>query len=215
MKLRTTHVIAAVILATPLLASAQKLDAEVFTAAPQKADASKKVRVTTNKNDLNISDADVYIGPNSKGKAFDFNFDAADGKATVYERTLGRWKDPFTLPRTRAECVKWASGDIPFDGSWKTCIGHKYQSQWMYSTLVLRVDVATPQAIREHAEQCLQDAGLVSALAGISTALIGNPGAVQTAVSTFTIAMKVCLASKVKDLANVSVRTDSGWGDYE
>lgn len=193
---------------------AQKIDGELYLRPDPKGD-SKQLRITSDRKAAQVKDGEVYLGVEGNSKMFDLNYDAADGKTTFLERELGRWKDPFSLPHSRAECVKWASGDIPFDGSWKTCIGHKVQFRWIYNTAVLRVDVIKPAVIREHVEECLRTAGVVSALAGLATAYLGNPNAVDTAISTFTVAMKVCLASKIPDLANVSVGIHSNRGDWE
>lgn len=193
---------------------AQRIDGELFLRPDPKGD-TKQLRITSDPKSAQIKDGEVYLGLEGNSKAFDLNYDAADGKSTVFERNLGRWKDPFSLPHSRAECVKWASGDIPFDGSWKTCVGHKVQFRWIYNTAVLRVDVIKPAVIRDHVEECLRGAGAVSALAGISTAFLGNPNAVQTAIATFTTVMKVCLATKIPDLANVAVDIRSSRGDWE
>jgi hypothetical protein len=111
--------------------------------------------------------------------------------------------------------VKWAWGRIPLDGKWKTCVGHKYQWRWLYNTAVLRVDIAKPATMKSQVEECLRTAGATSALAGISTAFLDNPNAVQTSIATFTATMKACLSSKLPSLVNVAVDVRSHRGDWE
>lgn len=61
--------------------------------------------------------------------------DATGEKSTVLKKKLARWKDPFTLPKSRVSCSKWAK---PWPGS-KICVGHKVQWRWMYCDVSLVV----------------------------------------------------------------------------
>src|SRR5260221_3318894 len=90
-------------------------------------------------------------------------------KARYYERVIAVWKDPLTLPHSRSECVKWASGHIPFDGNWKTCIGWKVQWQWMYDRAIFSVTTGKPVNIDNAVKICLTTAAVAAAAAAIIT----------------------------------------------
>jgi hypothetical protein len=149
-----------------------------------------------------------YAGPYGADQLFQYDDDEKSTLKGLFTRKLGRWKDPLTLPHSRMECVKWAKGDIPFDGQYKICIGWKTQFQWMYVTAWLRVETATESDIGGAINGCLRDAAIAAALAAIVT---GG----SAAVGTFETVMKGCLASKLPKLLTVAVWTDSKWGDWE
>lgn len=96
---------------------------------------------------------------------------------TFFERDLGRWPDPFTLPQSRMECSQWASGQIPFDGEWRACTGWTVQWKRMYSTLRIQVSTADPSDISKAVDECLMTAGVAGALAAIATSGPGGLGA--------------------------------------
>lgn len=170
-------------------------------------------------------DAVIYIGdqapPKTDAKADGAGYDSAYGNANetpanaysirqalYYERELAVWKDPLTLPHSRSECVKWASGHIPFDGDWKTCIGWKLQFQWLYVRAVLAVTASKPEHIDRAVEECLRTAAVAAALAAIVS---GG----TAAVGTFEAVMKGCLVEKLASSVSVTVRTPTYWGDWE
>ena len=129
-------------------------------------------------------------------------------KASYYERVLAVWKDPFTLPHSRSECVKWASGHIPFDGDWKTCIGWAVQWQWMYDRAILTADAPNVGDIEKAVQQCLGTAAVAAAAAAIVSG-----GTV--AIGVFEGVMKGCLTTTLGSSIGVHVRTESYWGDWE
>ena len=66
----------------------------------------------------------------------------------------------------RLACVKWASGNWPWGGGWKTCIGHK--AEFLQHDFHLVVEGPPPEgAIR----QVLEEAVAVAAAAAIGTGL--------------------------------------------
>jgi hypothetical protein len=149
-----------------------------------------------------------YMGPYGTDDLFQYEDNEKSALKGLFTRKLARWKDPLTLPHSRMDCVKWAKGDIPFDGSYKICIGWKTQWQWMYVTAWLRVETVDESDIGGAINTCLRDAAVAAALAAIVT---GGSGA----VGTFGTVMKGCLASKLPKLVNVAVWTDSSWGGWE
>lgn len=169
-------------------------------------------------------DAQVYIGGNtppdvatrSNGATYStYSGDYATPssgytipKAAYYERVLAVWKDPLTLPHSRSECAKWASGHIPFDGDWKTCIGWKVQWQWMYDRATLTVNAPNAGDINKAVQVCLGTAAVAAAAAAIVT---GS----SAAIATFEEVMKGCLAGSLGSSVGVHVRTESYWGDWE
>ncbi len=153
---------------------------------------------------------DRYFGPNGTNVPFQFDNPRTHGTdSAIFQREIARWKDPLTLPHSRAECVKWASGHIPFDGDWKTCIGWKTQFQWMYVTAFLRVTTKSARDIGHEVDECFKDAAVAGA---VSLFITDGAGA----VATFQGVMQGCLTAKLtSDLLSVAVYTSSGWGDYE
>ncbi|CAE6753375.1 hypothetical protein [Nitrospira defluvii] len=127
---------------------------------------------------------------------------------TFFERDLGRWKDPLTLPQSRTECSNWASGDIPFDGQWRTCVGWTVQWRWMYSTLRVQVSTAKQEDISKALDECLATAGVAGALTAIATG--GSAG-----LSAFGASLQACLISKIPSLVSVTPSLPGGWGDWE
>jgi hypothetical protein len=130
------------------------------------------------------------------------------GKGVIYQREIAHWKDPLTLPHSRAECVKWSSGHIPFDGDWKTCIGWKVQWQWMVVTAWLSVTTTNPEDIRKSVNECFTDAAVVGAVAGV---ISGG----SAALGTFEGVMKGCLVAKLTDLVSVRAYTTAAWGPWQ
>jgi hypothetical protein len=66
--------------------------------------------------------------------------------ADYHRQTLVGWPDPFTPPKVTTRCVKWASTTgVKCNGlkcrrtTWKTCVGHAYDTQYMRCELILRV----------------------------------------------------------------------------
>lgn len=154
--------------------------------------------------------------PHAAGAAPEFVLQDVEGgdQQVVVDRVVARWRDPFTLPRTRAECVQWARGDWPWGGGWKVCTGHKYQSSWMDVTARLRVTVLTPQGVKAAVDDCLRQGAVAGALSGILSAVTGNPAAVETAIAAFVQTVRSCLEQKLRDVVDVSLTTSSEWSEY-
>lgn len=152
--------------------------------------------------DLKDAPEDNMSGTTERGRRFYLERSLAPTR-TIYERTLARWKDPFTPPQSRAECVKWATGP-----GFKICIGWKVQWKWMYTTAYTRVSTADPEDIPRAINECL----VTAAVAGALAAVVSGGSA---AIPTFEGVLKGCLVVKLKSLVSVATWTSSGWGDWE
>ena len=130
--------------------------------------------------------------------------------AAYYEKSLGRWVDPFTPPRITAECVKWCS-ITPWD---KWCCGHAYKTEVIRVEAFITVTIANPADIQEQIELALRDAAVVGAFAALAAALAtGGAGAGSAFVSSFTAAFQAKLASLIAEqIINVSVVFRTEWG---
>lgn len=124
----------------------------------------------------------------------------------VFQRAIADWLDPFTLPHSRADCSSWASGHIPFDGDWKTCVGWTVHWQYHYNRLNLLVSTSAPGDISGAIDSCLQTAAVIAILAGVST---GG----SAVVPSFEGAMTTCLASKLS-LISAKAWIDGYWGNW-
>jgi hypothetical protein len=149
-----------------------------------------------------------YLGPNGVGAAWFRVLSPKATATTLYQRDLAKWKDPLTLPQSRAECAKWAIIHIPLDGDVKTCVGWTTQFKWMYNTLKVRVTTADSADIGKALDDCLSTAAVAGALAGV---ISGG----HAAVPTFETALKACLILKLPSLTSVTVWIDSAWGGWE
>lgn len=127
-----------------------------------------------------------------------------------YERSLGRWVDPFTPPRITADCVKWCS-ITPWD---KWCCGHAYRTEVMRVEAVLTVTIATPADIEQQIEIALRDAAVAGAFAALTAAIAtGGSAAGSAFVATFTAALEAKLATLItEDIINVNVVFRTEWG---
>ncbi len=127
---------------------------------------------------------------------------------TYYQRDIGRWKDPLTLPHTKTDCVTWASGDWPWGGGWKTCTGWRTQTQWLYNTATMTITAPNVADIQSATNECLNQAAIIAAAA----ALVGGGSA---AVPAFVAVMKPCLVAKLNEDLGVNVNIHSNWGGWE
>lgn len=69
--------------------------------------------------------------------------------AVNVEKKIGQFGSPVEW---RLECVKWASGNWPWGGGWKTCIGHKYemlQHEFFVTASGPDLDQAAGQVVQE------------------------------------------------------------------
>lgn len=134
------------------------------------------------------------------------------GAAPIWEKQLAVWKDPFTLPNSRMECVKWAK---PWPGA-KICVGHKYQWQWMYGHLWLTITLAEPADIAQAINESLRDAAVAACIAGILGAVSTGGAAFEAARDAFVAVFEVSLAKRITTkLISVRAHNRPAWGDWE
>lgn len=131
----------------------------------------------------------------------------------VWEKEIASWPDPFTVPHSRSECVKWA---YPWPGS-KICIGWKVQWQKMYGHLWLIVTLAIPGDIEGAINDALRDATVAATLAGVVTAFVaGGAGAGQAAADTFAASFQADLAARItQKIIKVRAENRTAWGNWE
>jgi hypothetical protein len=177
------------------LALAQKIDGEIYL---EESDVPPPTQRGMSGN----------FPPFGLERTFQFENPNKGVKNAIYERQIARWKDPLTLPHSRSECAKWATGHIPFDGDYKICVGWKIQWQWMYVSAFLRVTTANPQDIGSAIDECFKTAAVAAAIAAIVT---GG----SAAIGTFESVMKACLVAKLPDVVSVTAYTTSAWGPWE
>lgn len=191
---------------------AQAQDAEIFLELPE----IQVERMLAESEPPERIDAELYIGTEFEGQSF---YTEQPEASPVFEHRLARWKDPLTLPKSRMECVKWASGDWPWpaSGGWKTCVGHAYQWQWMYVTAHLKVHMKTPQDIANQVQECLSSGAVAGVLAGaVDAFLTGGVTAFETAKVTAVTVISSCLTDKLgEELVTANIETSSRWGDWE
>ena len=127
-----------------------------------------------------------------------------------YERSLGRWVDPFTPPRITADCVKWCS-ITPWD---KWCCGHAYRTEAMRVEAVLTVTIAEPADIEQQIEIALRDAAVAGAFAALAAGVAtGGSAAGNAFVATFTAALQAKLATLIAEkILSVNVVFRTEWG---
>jgi hypothetical protein len=183
----------------PNTANASDVDGELFLSESDAVAAGGRSR---------LSGSSGYFGPFGTDDPFTFHQDLKIKNNVIYQRQIARWKDPLTLPHSRAECVKWASGHIPGDGDWKMCVGWKTQFQWMYVSAFIRVTTAKQEDIGKAIDECFKEAAIAGALAAIIT---GG----TAALGAFEGVIKVCLLAKLPTLVTATAYTSSGWGSWE
>lgn len=129
------------------------------------------------------------------------------GGAILNERlVLAEWLDHFNR-QSRTDCVKWASGHIPFDGKWKTCIGHRTRWRCQSRKLVVYATSNTNVDLRATITDCAKTAGVAGALALFVTG--------EAAVPVFEAALQLCMVSKIGGgLLSINVKNEGGWTDW-
>ncbi|WP_321958225.1 hypothetical protein [Paraburkholderia bannensis] len=129
---------------------------------------------------------------------------------TVAVRKLAGWRDPTTLPQSKTDCVK----DCHIT-PWDTfCCGWAVRWRYMDCELFVEVKVAKPQDIVTALEDCLKEAALTAAVAGIVTAIMTGGSGVGAAEEAFVVDLKICLAKKLSDIVGVRVYEACGWSDW-
>lgn len=166
-------------------------------------------------------DSQVYIDPEIaradlnldlyKSQFQTLDADAFKQKQTRVVRKIARWKDPFTVPQSKVECVKWCS-ITPWD---KWCCGHKLSWRWMYCDLYVEVRTGTEQDIVRALEESLQKAVVAAAIAAIVTAALTGGAALPAAKAAFVATLTMELSKKIEDLASVQLLQSCEWGDWE
>ncbi len=134
----------------------------------------------------------------------------AKSRSAYYEKSLGRWVDPFTPPKITAECVKWCS----ITGRDKWCCGHAYKTEVIRVEAVLTVAIAQPADIQEQIEIALRDAAVAGAFASLAAVIAtGGAGAGQAFIATFTAAFQAKLATLIAEqIIKVDVVFRTEWG---
>jgi hypothetical protein len=92
-------------------------------------------------------------------------------------RKIAGWRDPFTPPQFKNDCVKYCS-ITPWD---KWCCGWALRKKWMDCELFVEVRTATPQDLIKAIEECLQEAAVASAVAAIVAAVVTGGAALPAA----------------------------------
>ncbi|MER8556528.1 hypothetical protein NKH69_19780 [Mesorhizobium sp. M0976] len=179
-----------------------------------KSDGEFVIKDPANPNGKPLPDTPDTTGEFGQGGMFLSSTPPAYVKTTnlVYERRLGSWTDPLTLPHSRAVCVKWAKGNWPWGGSWKTCVGWKTQFQFMQVTLNLRVSVEYPditlESIRNASNECLATGAVAAALSAYYS---GGTAASGAFVETYRICMEVHFTNAT---IRVETPTSARWGNW-
>jgi hypothetical protein len=163
-----------------------------------------------------IPEAPGTVGPYGKGDLFITDVPVTKGTTLLninpYQRTLASWRDPLTLPHSRASCVKWASGSWPWGGGWKTCIGWKTQLQWLENTATLRVEVDLPNVTVDQVRQATNDCLAIGTTASLVAAIY--TGGLEAAAA-FSTALYGCLTARFSGaVIKVSTPITSHWGDW-
>ena len=162
------------------------------------------------------------VGEYGEARFFITSNQASGGTKTkdVDQRTLLTWKDPLTLPHSRASCVKWASGNWPWPakGGWKTCIGWKTQFQWMFAEADLKISASTAAAdltidwVKNTSNTCLSTGAVAGAVAAIYS---GGQAAANAFAATTQVCMEAAIIQFAGGKVSVSVPFGSHWGGWE
>jgi hypothetical protein len=126
-------------------------------------------------------------------------------------RKIAGWRDPFTPPQFKNDCVKYCSV-TPWD---KWCCGWALRKKWMDCELFVEVRTATPQDLITAIEECLQEAAVASAIAGIIAAVITGGAALEAAKATFVSVFTICIERKLSGVVSIQLPQSCGWSDWE
>ncbi len=126
-------------------------------------------------------------------------------------RKIAGWRDPFTPPQFKNDCVKYCSV-TPWD---KWCCGWALRKKWMDCELFVEVRTATPQDLITAIEECLQEAAVASAVAAIIAAVITGGAALEAAKATFVSVFTICIERKLSGVVSIQLPQSCGWSDWE
>ncbi len=98
----------------------------------------------------------------------------------IARHKLAQWGDPLTPPKTRTKCAKWAKGDLPFGGKWKTCVGWKTETKTMQVSLFLeakapKLEETMAKELQKQLKKAVNGCAKSAAGAG-TTAFLATPG---------------------------------------
>ena len=192
--------------------------ANVFAAAV----APLQIRPAEVLKTSNVDDAaptEPCIPPDNRSRLFpaDGANVRQDSAHVLYERVIAVYDDPLTPPKTKADCIGYAWGDLPFGGQWKTC------NEWALRCIKMRrevymtvhtvgIDSAT---VQQKVSDCLKAAAVIGAGTAVAEVLFGA-GATggSGAVATFKTTLAACLAADfAASLLSVDVADRGGWWD--
>lgn len=132
--------------------------------------------------------------------------------AVVSRQKIGEWGDPLTPPQSRTSCVKYASGNWPWGGGWKSCVGWK--TEWRHMEVEMFLQVDGPSNLSDAAKQAVVECTAVGAAAAVGAGVYSGGTA---ALAAGKVAFEACIGTKAADVANefsISVPTQSHWTDW-
>ncbi len=145
-------------------------------------------------------------------------FLSTSSEASDLSVSLARWKDPLTPPQTRTECNRWASGNIPFGGEWKTCISWGLELRWMQVEVQLRL--VLPSTIPDEKVAKLRSCG--QAVAGsVGQSLDGTPSTeiamrMKAATPDLEKTFWSCVADPpLRSKVSFQVSSATSWSDWK
>lgn len=130
----------------------------------------------------------------------------------IQSQKIGEWGDPLTPPQSETECSKWASGDLPFGGGWKTCVG--WTTKWRHMEVEAFLDFDGPDDISDDAKNALGTCALVAAAAGGVIGVATDGAATAAAAQTAFLGCMEAKGAQELDKYSVAFRTTSGWTDW-
>ncbi|WP_323074080.1 hypothetical protein [Mycetohabitans endofungorum] len=133
----------------------------------------------------------------------------------IASRKIGQWGDPLTLPKSRSECAKWATANLPFGKKIKTCVGWKVQ--WSHLEVEGFLDFYGPDDLAEDAKQAAAECAAAAIATAIGTTIATEGAGAAAAVAAAEEAFIGCMKQKVQDEAgkfSVKYRADTHWTDW-
>lgn len=122
------------------------------------------------------------------------------------EIILGEMNDSLNR-ESKTDCAKEASGNYPWGGEWRTCIGHRTQWRCIHHQIVVVVDGYPQKEIASDLQACIMTAGVM----GLSSAVITGGGG---AAEIYLAALTGCLAGHGKTKANPRIEKRTNWTDW-
>lgn len=176
------------------------------------APALLRVRTPDQQTSAEPPDSTVLVGASASGRAKMMAIalpgiqlmEAATAAApATIERSVASWLD-HTSRQSATDCVQEAIIDIPFDGQIRTCTGWRTRWRCPRNEAVLVVQTLDVARANQAIGNCLLTAGVVGAVAALSTA---GGAAVAAAEAAFV----VCLGDAAIS-SDIEIR--GGWTDW-